>query len=138
MYVIKLNRQKITAKFIEIDSVYENCLHKSFKQVLTKMLCLKFYSLIFNGCFDWTISNCAHFLQYKNGQHCTNCIAKLLRIEIPLGQSIMFLAKIPTKYNTIFYLNYYYTIWALAPNFHVVYHYLLLEINGLPSSTFSL
>ena len=59
------------AKFIEIDSVYENCLHKSFKYVLTKLLCLKFYSLIFNGCFDWTISNCAHFLQYKNGQHCT-------------------------------------------------------------------
>ena len=125
------------AKFIEIDSVYENCLNKSFKQVLTKMLCLKFYSLIFNGCFDWTISNCAHFLQYKNGQHCTNCIAKLLRIEIPLGQSIMFLATIPTKYYTIFDLNYHY-IWALAPNFHVAYLYLLLEINGLPSSTFSL
>ena len=127
------------AIFIEIGSVCENCLHKSFKQVLqlTKIICLKFYSLIFNGCFDWTISNCAHFLQYKNGQHCRNCIAKLPRIEIPLGQSLMFLATIPTKYYTIFDLNYYY-IWALAPNFHVVYHYLLLEINGLPSSTFSL
>ena len=96
------------AKFIRIDSVYKNCLHKSFKQVLTKLLCLKFYSLIFNGCFDWTISNCAHFfLQYKNGQHCTNCIAKLPRIEIPLGQSIMSLVTIHTKYCTLFDLSSY-------------------------------
>ena len=108
------------AKFIEIDSVYENCLHKSFKQVLTKLLCLKFYSLIFNGCFDWTISNCAHFLQYKNGQHCRNCIAKLPRIEIPLGQLIMSLV---TKYCTLFDLKVH-IFWEghkILRNLHILF-----------------